>query len=69
MSYFKIEVPNQPPKYIKEVDDANGKLTFSPTTQGAYYRSSGIIANSERDRLKFLFKDEYPELEYITVVN
>ena len=50
MAYFKISEPNQPIKYVKDVDDANGKLTFSESRQGAYCRSSGIIADSERDR-------------------
>ncbi len=67
MAYFKISEPNQPIKYVKDVDDANGKLTFSESRQGAYCRSSGIIADSERDRLEFLFKSEYPELKYLTV--
>lgn len=67
MAYFKISEPNQPIKYVKDVDDANGKLTFSTTRQGSYNRSSGIIADSERDRLEFLFKSEYPELKYLTV--
>lgn len=67
MAYFKISVPNQPTKYVKEVDNANGKLTFTNTKNGAYSRGSGIVANSERDRLKFLFKKDYPELEYLTV--
>jgi hypothetical protein len=67
MAYFKISEPNQPIKYVATVDDANGKLTFSTTRQGSYCRSGGIIADSERDRLEFLFKSEYPELKYLTV--
>lgn len=68
MAYFIIKEPNQPTKYIKEVDNANGILTFTTSKyDGAYSRSSGIIANSERDRLKFLFKKQYPELEYLEV--
>lgn len=68
MAYFRIKEPNQPTKYIKEVDNANGILTFTTSKyDGAYSRSGGIIANSERDRLKFLFKKQYPELEYLEV--
>jgi len=67
MAYFKVSEPNQPTKYIKEVDNANGTLTFTASKNDAYSRNSGIIANSERDRLEFLFKKEYPELKYLKV--
>lgn len=67
MAYFKVSEPNQPTKYVKEVDNANGTLTFTTSRNDAYSRSSGIIANSERDRLEFLFKKDYPELKYLKV--
>ena len=67
MAYFKIDEPNKPRKWVKSVDNANGILEFSTERSGSYSRSSGIIANSEAQRLKFLFKEQYPELEYLRV--
>lgn len=67
MAYFRIDEPNKKTKWIKSVDNQNGKLEFSTSKSGCYDRSSGIIANSEAQRLKFLFKEEYPELEYLKV--
>ena len=57
MAYFKIDEPNKPRKWVKTVDNENGTLEFSESKSGAYTRSGGIIANSEAQRLKFLFKD------------
>lgn len=69
MSKFKIEEPNKPTKWVKSVDNQNGTLEFSTSKSNCYERSSGIIANSEAQRIKFLFKEQYPELEYLTVDN
>lgn len=63
---FKIEEPNKPIKYIKKIDEANGKLTFTPNSSEAYYRSSGIIGNSVFQYIKFHFTEEYPEIKYLT---
>lgn len=67
MSTFRIDEPNKPQKWIKTVDDKNGMLTFSTKKEGCYARSCGIIADSEGQRLKFLFKEKYPELKYLKV--
>lgn len=67
MANFRIDEPNKPTKWVKTVDNANGILEFSTSRSGCYGRSSGIIANSEAQRLKFLFKETYPELEYLKV--
>ena len=69
MAYFRIDEPNKPQKWIKTVNNKNGTLTFSTKRDGCYERSSGIIANAEGKRLKFLFKEEYPELKYLKVDN
>jgi hypothetical protein len=69
MSKFRIDEPNKPTKWVKSVDNQNGILEFSTEKYGCYERSSGIIANSEGQRLKFLFKEQYPELEYLKVDN
>ena len=67
MAYFKIDEPNQPTKWIKEVDNANGKLVFQDTRDNAYYQDSGFFADSELEYLKFHFTKEYPELEFMTI--
>lgn len=69
MAYFKIDEPNQPTKWIKEVDNANGKLVFQDTRDNAYYQDSGFFADSELEYLKFHFTKEYPELEFMTIDN
>ena len=67
MAYFKIDEPNQPTKWIKEVDNANGKLVFQDSRDNAYYQDSGFFADSELEYLKFHFTKEYPELEFMTI--
>ncbi len=67
MAYFKISEPNQPTKWIKEVDNANAKLTFQDKKDGAYYQDEGFFADSELDYLKHHFMKDYPELEYMTI--
>lgn len=68
MAYFKIEEPGKAEKYIKDVDTENCKLTFQNTSNGAYSRSSGIIADSMRDFIKFHYKEQHPEVKYLKVV-
>jgi hypothetical protein len=67
MAYFRIDEPNQPTKWIKNIDRVNGILTFQNKTLGAFSESCGFYADSELDYLKFHFKEKYPELEYLTV--
>ena len=67
MAYFKIEQPNQPTKWIKSIDRANGTLEFSETRDGCFQQDSGFFADSELAYLKFHFTEAYPELEYLSV--
>lgn len=67
MAYFKISEPNQPTKWIKEVDGANGTITFQNTKENAYYQDEGFFADSELDYIKHHFMKDYPELEYMTI--
>ena len=67
MAYFRIDEPNQPTKWIKNIDRVNGILTFQDKRGGAFQESGGFYADSELDYLKFHFKEKYPELEYLTV--
>jgi hypothetical protein len=67
MAYFKIQEPNQPTKWIKSIDRANGTLEFSTERDGCFQQDSGFFADSEFAYLKFHFTEAYPELEYMTI--
>jgi hypothetical protein len=67
MAYFKISEPNKPIKWIKDVDSANGTLTFQNSRDGAHFEDEGFFAESEMDYIKFHFKEKYPELEYVSI--
>ena len=67
MAYFKISEPNQPIKWIKEVDGANGTLTFQTTKEGAHCEDEGFFADSELEYIKHHFIEAYPELQYMTI--
>ena len=68
MAYFKIEQPNQPPKWIKSIDRANCTLEFTTErTNDCFQQDSGFFADSELAYLKFHFTETYPELEYLSV--
>ena len=67
MAYFKINEPNKEPKWIKSVDTANGTLEFQNSRNNAWYKDSGFFADSEAQFLKFHFKEQYPELEFMTI--
>jgi hypothetical protein len=67
MATFKISEPNKKVKWVKDVNEHDGILTFTENRNEGYQRSSGIIANSTLQYLKFHFGEEYPEMEYCTV--
>jgi hypothetical protein len=67
MAYFKISEPNQPIKWIKEVDGANGTLTFQTTRDGAHFEDEGFFADSEKEYIEHHFMEKYPELKYMTI--
>ena len=69
MAYFKINQPNQPTKWIKSIDRADGTLEFSTDRNGCFQRDYGFFADSEFAYLMFHFKKEYPELQYMTIDN
>jgi hypothetical protein len=59
---------NEGRKYIKEIDYANGILTFTNYEDEAYRGRDGYYAEATRDLLRRGFKEEYPEvnnLEYM----
>jgi hypothetical protein len=67
MAYFRIKQPNQPTKYIKAVDGANGTLEFTENLKEAMYRDMGFFADSDFEFIKFHFTKEYPELENMDI--
>lgn len=67
MAYFKITEPNKPSKWIKEVDGANGTITFQDEREGAHYEDEGFFADSEFEYIKHHFTEKYPELEYMHI--
>ena len=62
MAKYYIET-NEGRKYIKEIDYAQGKLTFTNNTTEAYKDRDGYYANATRDLIRRGFSDDYPEIE------
>ena len=67
MAYFRIKQQDQPTKYIKSMDGANGTLEFTENLQEAMYRDMGFFADSDFDFIKFHFTKDYPELENMDI--
>ena len=62
MAKYYIDT-NEGRKYIKEIDYAQGKLTFTNNTTEAYKDRNGYYANATRDLIRRGFSDDYPEIE------
>ena len=62
MAKYYIDT-NEGRKYIKEIDYAQGKLTFTDNTTEAYKDRDGYYANATRDLIRRGFSDDYPEIE------
>ena len=62
MAKYYIDT-NEGRKYIKEIDYAQGKLTFTNNTTEAYKDRDGYYANATRDLIRRGFSDDYPEIE------
>lgn len=61
MAKYYIET-NDGRKYIKEIDFAKGKLTFTKDETEAYKDRDGYYACPTRDLIARGFKEEYPEV-------
>jgi hypothetical protein len=61
MAKYYIET-NDGRKYIKEIDYAQGKLTFTTKESDAYVGRDGFYANATRDMIRHGFSEEYPEI-------
>ena len=62
MAKYYIDT-NEGRKYIKEIDYAQGKLTFTNDAAYAYRGRDGYYANATRDLIRRGFSDDYPEIE------
>ena len=62
MAKYYIET-NEGRKYIKEIDYAQGKLTFTTDAAYAYRGRDGYYADATRDMIRRGFSDDYPEIE------
>ena len=62
MAKYYIDT-NEGRKYLKEIDYAQGKLTFTNNTTEAYKDRDGYYANATRDLIRRGFSDDYPEIE------
>ena len=62
MAKYYIDT-NEGRKYIKEIDYAQGKLTFTNNTTEAYKDRDGYYANATSDLIRRGFSDDYPEIE------
>ena len=49
-------------KYIKEIDYAQSKLTFTNDYEKAYVERDGYYANATRDLIRRGFSEDYPEV-------
>ena len=49
--------------YLKDVDFANGTLTFTENENEAFVERDGYYAKPMKDQLKRGFKDDYPQLK------
>lgn len=67
MAYFRIKQQDQPTKYIKSMDGANGTLEFTDNVREAMYRDMGFFADSDFEFIKFHFTKDYPELENMDI--
>lgn len=50
-------------EYIKEIDYAQGKLSFTKNIDEAYKDRDGYYADATRDLIRRGFKDDYPQVE------
>jgi len=50
-------------EYIKEIDYAKGKLSFTKNETEAYKGRDGYYASATQDMISRGFKDAYPQVE------
>ena len=71
MAYFKISEPNKPIKWIKDVDSANGTLTFQKSRDGAHFEDEGFseFINTIKSRTTYDYNVEVDENDKILTLS
>ena len=64
--YFTDE--NGTKQFIKSIDFANGKLTFTENDGDAFVGRDGYYAIPLRDQIRHSFVDDYPQVEKIECI-
>ena len=67
MAKYFYRNQNNEKVYIKSIDTANGKLTFTKNAAQAYQGRDGYYAEPLRDSLVFGFSEEYPEIKNVQI--
>ena len=62
MAKYYINQKNGKRKFIKDIDFAQEKLTFTEDEEEAYKGRDGYYAIPTRDLIRRNFADEYPEV-------
>ena len=62
MAKYYINQKNGKRKFIKDIDFAQEKLTFTENEDEAYRERDGYYAIPTRDLIRRNFADEYPEV-------
>jgi len=62
MAKYYINQKNGKRKFIKDIDFAQEKLTFTENEEDAYEGRNGYYAIPTRDLIRRNFADEYPEV-------
>lgn len=63
MGRFYIEGANSCRTYIKDVDYAEGELTFTEDINEAYNREGAYYTRAERDGIVYHFSEKYPQVK------
>lgn len=55
--------------YIKNIDFAEGKLTFTDEKDEAYEGRDGYYSDALRDQISTLFSSDYPQVKKLEVID
>lgn len=67
MGRFVIKEPGKDPKWIKDLDTVNGKMTFTSDRSKAFKRSGDFYTRCQYDTIKRFYIDDYPELAHLQI--
>jgi hypothetical protein len=69
MAKFMIAKPDGSVKYVKKIDKTNQTIEFTTDEDEAYVREGWFYPEAELKFIKHYFMEEYPELEYCTLLD